>query len=63
MAAVRTADGKRYLKTIRRGTAPETFDLESHNAPPIRDVTIAWASPIELIVPGPNARSARGLIR
>ncbi len=62
-AAVRTADGKRDQKTIRRGTAPETFDLESHNAPPIRDVTIAWASPIELIVPSPNARSTRGLIR
>ena len=34
-AAVRTSDGKRYLKTIRRGPKAGTFDLESHNAPPI----------------------------
>ena len=62
-AAVRPAAGTRDRNTLRRGTAPSTFDLESHNAPPIRDVVIAWASPIELIVPGPNARSTRGLIR
>jgi phage repressor protein C with HTH and peptisase S24 domain len=51
-AAVRTADGKRYLKTIRPGAHRGTFDLESHNAPPIRDVKIAWASPIRMIIPG-----------
>jgi hypothetical protein len=50
-AAVRTADGKRYLKTIRPGAVRGTFDLESHNAPPIRDVSIAWASPILMIIP------------
>ena len=50
-AAVRTGDGKRYLKTIRPGAVRGTFDLESHNAPPIRDVAIAWASPILLIIP------------
>ncbi len=62
-AAVRTADGKRFLKTIRRGTSASTFDLESHNAPPIRDVTIAWASPVELILPGTPARTPRGFVR
>ena len=51
-AAVRTSDGKRYLKTIRRGAAAGTFDLESHNAPPIRNVTIEWAAPIMMILPG-----------
>lgn len=50
-AAVRTADGRRFLKTIRPGTRRGTFDLESHNAPPIRDVAIAWASPILMIIP------------
>lgn len=50
-AAVRTGDGKRYLKTIRRGSVSGTFDLESHNAPPIRNVSIEWAAPILLIVP------------
>lgn len=51
-AAVRTSDGKRFLKTIRRGATGGTFDLESHNAPPIRNVTIEWAAPILLIIPG-----------
>ena len=51
-AAVRTGDGKRYLKTIRRGAVGGTFDLESHNAPPIRNVTIEWAAPILMIIPG-----------
>ncbi len=51
-AAVRTGDGRRYLKTVRRGAAHGTFDLESHNAPPIRRVTIEWTAPIVLILPG-----------
>ena len=51
-AAVRTGDGRRYLKTVRRGAAPGTFDLESHNAPPIRNVTLEWAAPILMILPG-----------
>lgn len=50
-AAVRTSDGKRYLKRIRRAAANNRYDLESHNAPPIRDVAIAWASPILMIIP------------
>ena len=50
-AAVRTGDGKRYLKTVRRGAVGGTFDLESHNAPPIRNVTIEWAAPILMILP------------
>ena len=49
-AAVRTSDGKRYLKTVRRGSANK-FDLESHNAPPIRGVVIEWAAPILMILP------------
>ncbi len=62
-AAVRTADGKRFLKTIRRGTSADTFDLESHNAPPIRDVAIVWASPILMILPGTKASSPRTVLR
>ena len=62
-AAVRTADGKRYVKTIRRGTSADTFDLESHNAPPIRDVRIAWASPIMMVVPDIRSSKLRGTIR
>ena len=62
-AAVRTADGKRFLKTIRRGTNADTFDLESHNAPPIRDVAIVWASPILMILPGTRAYTPKSFIR
>ncbi len=51
-AAVRTGDGRRYIKTVRRGALPGTFDLESHNAPPIRSVTLEWAAPILMILPG-----------
>ena len=62
-AAVRTGDGKRFLKTIRRGSAQNTYDLESHNAPPIRDVAIAWASPILMMLPNPKLAGGRGLLR
>ena len=49
-AAVRTADGKCYLKRIQRGAASGTFDLESHNAAPIRSVRIEWAAEIKGVV-------------
>ncbi|WP_245276394.1 S24 family peptidase [Methylocapsa aurea] len=49
-AAVRTADGKRYLKRIQRGSVAGTFDLESHNAAPIRSVQIEWAAEIQGVV-------------
>jgi len=49
-AAVKTADGKRYLKRIQRGGASGTFDLESHNAAPIRGVRIEWAAEIKGVV-------------
>jgi hypothetical protein len=49
-AAVRTADGKRYLKRIRRGAVEGTFDLESHNAAPIRGVLLEWAAQIQAVV-------------
>jgi len=49
-AAVRTADGKRYLKRIQRGASSGTFDLESHNAAPIRGARIEWAAEIKLVV-------------
>ena len=62
-AAVRTREGKRYLKTIRRGASQNTYDLESHNAPPIRDVVIAWASPILMMMPNPKLPGARGFLR
>jgi hypothetical protein len=49
-AAVRTSDGRRYLKRIRRGAVAGTYDLESHNAEPIRSVGIAWAAAVQAVV-------------
>jgi len=49
-AAVRTTEGKRYLKRIQRGAVGGTFDLESHNAAPIRNVRLEWASEIKGVV-------------
>lgn len=49
-AAVRTADGKRYLKRVLRGAAKGTFDLESHNAEPIRGVKLEWVSAVEHVI-------------
>lgn len=49
-AAVRTGDGRRYLKRVRRGAVSGTFDLESHNAAPIRGVEIAWAAAVQAVV-------------
>lgn len=49
-AAVRTADGRRYLKRVQRGAKAGAFDLESHNAAPIRGVRLDWAAPIQGVV-------------
>jgi phage repressor protein C with HTH and peptisase S24 domain len=49
-AAVRTRDGRRYLKRVRRGASIGTYDLESHNAAPIRGVQIVWAAAIQAVV-------------
>jgi phage repressor protein C with HTH and peptisase S24 domain len=49
-AAVRTRDGRRYLKRVRRGVVAGTYDLESHNAAPIRNVEIVWAAAIQAVV-------------
>jgi phage repressor protein C with HTH and peptisase S24 domain len=49
-AAVRTSDGRRFLKRVLRGSAKGTFDLESHNATPIRGVHIEWAAEVGAII-------------
>jgi len=61
------SDGERarYLKSIRRGNKPETFNLESINdrSPTIRDVKIAWASPVRMIIPNIGLHIIRGRAR
>ncbi|MGO7921990.1 XRE family transcriptional regulator [Rhizobium ruizarguesonis] len=49
-AAVRTASGKRYLKRVLKGGEKGTFDLESHNAPPIRGVRLTWVASIQSVI-------------
>lgn len=46
--AVRTADGKRYLKTVIRGPRKDTYNLLSFNATTIEAVRIEWYSDIYL---------------
>lgn len=49
-AAVVTATGNRYLKRVVRGSAPQTYDLESHNAPPIRGVKLKWVAEVHTVI-------------
>ncbi len=49
-AAVRTSEGRRYLKRVVKGSRAKTFDLESFNAPVIRNVKLEWISKVQLVV-------------
>jgi phage repressor protein C with HTH and peptisase S24 domain len=55
-AAVRTADGHRYLKRILRGAGRGLFDLESYNAPTIRNVKLEWAARVQAVVRAAEVR-------
>ena len=59
-AVVRTADGRRYLKRVMRGAIPDTYDLESHNAPPIRGVRLEWGAEIQTVVRASQWRRLKG---
>lgn len=48
---VMTEDGRRYLKRLFAGTSPDLYRLESLNAPPIHDVSIAWVGEIFTYLP------------
>ena len=39
-------DGRRFFKTVERGSAPGLFTLISYNAEPIRDVRVTAAGPL-----------------
>lgn len=47
-AAVRTKDGRRFLKVVRRGPERGTFTLDSFNAKPIEGVRLEWIGEIYL---------------
>lgn len=48
-AVVGLADGRILVKTIERGSANGFWTLISFNAPPIPDVVIEWAAPIDWV--------------
>jgi repressor LexA len=58
-AAVRTKDGRRYLKTIGRGKARGTVTLLSFNARPIENVRLDWIGEIYVAVRAGQVRRLR----
>lgn len=54
-AAVKSTDGRRYLKTIIRGQG-NTVNLLSCNANPIENVTLDWIGEIFAVLPKPSYR-------
>jgi len=48
---VKLADGRAYLKILRRGSVPGRWSLHSHNAPPIEDVEIDQAYQVVWVKP------------
>jgi phage repressor protein C with HTH and peptisase S24 domain len=56
-AAVRTEDGRRFVKTIMRGDG-NTVHLISSNAPPIENVRLAWIGEIFATLPPSAVRKA-----
>lgn len=56
-AAVRTTQGRRYIKTINRGALPRTVNLISWNDPaPIEGVGLEWIGEIFAVLPPAAAR-------
>ncbi|GHE83271.1 hypothetical protein GCM10019059_45220 [Camelimonas fluminis] len=47
---LRLADGRYFVKKIRKGSAPGFFNLESVNAPLIEDVAVEWAAEVHTVV-------------
>jgi len=55
-AVVRTEDGHRYLKRLRRGARPRTYDLVGLNGPTVEGIMVVWASPVRVIIPSVGLR-------
>jgi phage repressor protein C with HTH and peptisase S24 domain len=53
-AAVRTSDGRRFLKTVMRGA--EGVNLMSFNAPMIENVSLEWIGEIFAVLPKTSVR-------
>lgn len=49
--AVHLSDGGTFLKVLEEGTEEGKFTLLSHNAPPMRNVEVVWATPVLFVMP------------
>lgn len=58
-AAVALVDGRRFIKRVRRENA--RWVLDSHNASPIRDVEIIWASRVAHVIRADEVRRVERL--
>lgn len=55
LVAIRTEDGRRYLKKLFQGSVDGLYRLESLNADPIHNVSVQWVGEIFAIVPAIQA--------
>lgn len=55
--AIHLADGGTFLKVLEEGSEEGRFTLHSHNAAPIKNVEVIWASPVLFVMPR-RSRSA-----
>ena len=62
-AAVRTSDGRRFIKTIIKGSEPGTVNLLSWNDPmPIENVHLVWIGEIfSILPPRGSSRTSRSM--
>lgn len=56
VCAVETEDGRVLVKRLKRGSAPDLYNLESDFGPVIEDARLVWAAEIIAIVPPRQAR-------
>lgn len=49
--AIHLEDGGTFLKVLEAGAEAGTYTLISHNAPPMRNVRVVWASPVLFVLP------------
>ncbi|RWC91688.1 MAG: helix-turn-helix transcriptional regulator [Mesorhizobium sp.] len=60
---VRTVEGKRFVKTLMRGSAEGRVSLLSWNANPIENVEIVWIGEIFTYFPGSSVKHVANKVR
>lgn len=56
LCVVEIEDGRTLVKWLRRGHLPGRFNLESTNAPTMRDIAVQWAAQVTAILPPQSGR-------